>query len=170
MSVFLLICAVIFALLSWRSFVLEQEASLPMQDRLCHEIHGRNLSAVKKLLKAGANPNSPNRLGLYPIFCAAENDDSGEIIRALVEAGVNINSRDKHGWTPLIFAVDVAIDSANQSKRKMIDWKVVGVLLDLGASPELAESNGKTFFDLVSEYGPDARESLDDFLKKRQGG
>ncbi|MCC9606235.1 ankyrin repeat domain-containing protein [Blastopirellula sp. JC732] len=147
-----------------------EETPESLEDSLVHEVWRQDLAAVQRLLDAGANPNIPGRNCSSAIMCAGENDETGEIVRALVAAGADVNLQDDSGWTPLHQAVDMAIDGANQMDRTEIDWTTVGVFLELGANPNLADKYGRTVADIASAYGDNAKQSFDDFLRTRGAG
>ena len=56
-----------------------------------------NSWAIAPLLKAGANPNTPNRNGRTPIFCVTNPED----VMTLIEGGANFAFEDNYGSTPL---------------------------------------------------------------------
>jgi ankyrin repeat protein len=138
-----------------------------LEDALVHEVWRQDLAAIRRLLAAGANPNRPGRAWSSAIACAGENDETGDIARCLVAAGADINLQDEHGQTPLHWAVDMAIDGAIQADRPKINWHVVGVFLDLGANPQIRDQGGRTVHDWAANYGPEAQQSFEDFLKSR---
>ncbi len=148
---------------------METEPST-LQDELIHAVGRQDMLEVQRLIAAGANPNSPGSVWSSAIACAGENDETGEIVRALVHAGANVNIQDESGRTPLHQAVDVAIDGTIQQGLSEIDWTVVGVLLELGADPSIPDNDGKTIADLASMYGYNARRSFDDFMHDRSRG
>jgi len=122
----------------------------PLEDALVHEVARQDLPAVQRLLDAGANPNLPGQAWSSAIACAGENDETGEIVRALVASGADVNIQDECGWTPLHHAVDMAIDGTIQQNLEEIDWTVVGVYLDLGADPSTRNKDGETIADVAS--------------------
>jgi len=131
---------------------------------------GRNdLVAIHRLLKSGANPNLPGRAWSSAIACAGENDETGDVVRALVAGGADINIQNEKGLTPLHYAVDIAIDGTIQSRLETIDWSVVGVFLDLGADPNIRDARGETVYDTASAYGYNACRSFEDFMRSRAG-
>jgi len=138
-----------------------------LEDDLVHAVWRQDLAEVQRLLQAGAHPNRPGRAWSSAIACAGENDRTGDMVRCLVLAGADINIQDEQGQTPLHWAVDVAVDGAIQTGRDKIDWRVVGVLLDLGANLKIPDQCGRTAEDLVANYGAAARQSFDGFLKAR---
>jgi len=139
-----------------------------LEDSLVHEVWRQDIRAIKKLLELGANPNATGRTWASAILCAGENDKTGEIASLLVSAGANINMQDQYGQTPLHFAVDVAIDGATQQNLPQIDWRAVGVFLDLGADPTIRDDRGKTAMDFVFGSGEYAKKSFDEFMNARR--
>ena len=146
---------------------MTEESHATLEDALVHEVWRQDLSAVQRLLNSGANPNLPGRAWSSAIACAGENDETGEIVRALVAAGADLNIQDDYGRTPLHHAVDMAIDGTIQNNLDEIDWTVVGVYLDLGAEPNIPDKNGKTIADVASAYGHDAKRSFENFMRTR---
>lgn len=144
---------------------MTDEPHQTLEDSLVHEVCRHDLTAVQRLLAAGANPNRPGRAWSSAIACAGENDETGDIVRFLVAAGADINLQDEHGQTPLHWAVDMAIDGAIQADRPEIDWRVVGVFLELGGNPDIRDISGRTVHGLAANYGPAAQQSFEDFLK-----
>jgi len=138
------------------------------EDALVREVWRQDLSAIQRLLKAGANPNLPGRAWSSAIACAGENDETGNVVRTLVASGADINIRNDQGLTPLHYAVDTAIDGAIQQNLEAINWSVVAVLLDLGADPNIRDMRGKTVYDVASAYGYNSRRSFDDFMSTRE--
>lgn len=139
-----------------------------LEDALVHEVWRQDLVAIQRLLNAGANPNCPGRTWSSAIACAGENDETGEILRCLVAAGADINLQDEQGQTPLHWAIDIAVDGAAQTGRPEIEWRVVGVCLDLGANLEIQDRMGRTVHDLVGNYGAEALRSFHHFLTTRR--
>ena len=149
---------------------MAEEAHAALEGALVHEVWRQDLSAIQQLLHAGANPNLPGRAWSSAIACAGENDETGDIVRLLVAAGADVNIQDEHGQTPLHHAVDMAIDGAIQRDLDEIDWTVVGVFLELGANPNLADKTGKAIADIVSAYGDHAKKSFDEFIRSHCAG
>ncbi len=58
------------------------------------------LESVRWLLDRGMNPNTPNKLNIYPLHHAA-NDGSKHIVDALLEAGANPNALNADNVSPL---------------------------------------------------------------------
>ena len=146
---------------------MTKETLATLEDALVHEVWRQDLFEVHRLLNASANPNLPGRTWSSAIACAGENDEVGNIVRALVAAGAKLNIRDEYGRTPLHHAVNVAIDGTIQQNLDEIDWTVVGVFLELGADPNISDKTGKTISDVATAYGLNARRSLNDFMRTR---
>ncbi len=132
-------------------------------DRL---IASGNVADVESMLDMGTDINAENPRGWTPLLSACEHEQP-DIIRLLVARGANINHADSNGWTPLHNAIDVAIDGAIQTRSPKVDWQCVGVLLDLGADPNLKCNHGKTPFSIIDDYGINARSSFDEFTRQR---
>ncbi len=137
-----------------------------LEDQLVHSIWRQDRRTVARLLMEGADPNAPGRSWSSSIACAGENDETGEIVRLLVEAGADLDLQDHNGWTPLMHAVDGAIDGAVQGNTS-INWLPVQVVLSLGANHLQGDHAGRTVFDLADLYGPRARVALESALSNR---
>lgn len=86
---------------------------------------------VELLLKRGASVTTCNARGCSALSCAAAAGHS-RLVADLVAAGADVNHRDDTGRTPLLLAVE-----RGQHVR------TTRVLLDAGASPELAAADGR---------------------------
>ena len=78
-----------------------------------------------------------------------------DIVRALVQYGADIDRRDSYGQTPLHIAVDIDVDSRVQAFKEPDDvtFETARLLIELGASPQLADNKGRTPRDLAAGYG-----------------
>ena len=88
---------------------------------------------LRALLKHGANPNVPNRLGETPLF-AALGADTRDNFDLLLNAGADIHARASDGST-LLHAAAAAIN----------DFAAVPRLLKLGVDPAARNRLGYTF-------------------------
>ncbi|XP_008551404.1 nuclear factor NF-kappa-B p100 subunit isoform X2 [Microplitis demolitor] len=61
---------------------------------------------VRTLLSLGANPNTSDNHGSYPLHEAVKRPQSWECVDALLEAKADFNVRDDTGWTPLQLAAE----------------------------------------------------------------
>ncbi len=91
---------------------------------------------VRKLLQAGADPNTADREGLTPLHLAVQSD-SPETVHYLLEAKADPNAADKDGATALHYA------ARNRSPD------VAQRLLDAGADPNTADREGRTPIDVA---------------------
>lgn len=86
-------------------FLLQQKISVSRPDK-----HGntplhravRNISIVRKLLKAGANVDSINASGQSPLHIAAQENER-EVCIELLAAGADPSVKDKDGYTPITY-------------------------------------------------------------------
>ncbi len=63
-----------------------------------------DLSEVRRLLAAGADPGAADDTGWTPLHFAAQGQHA-TVAQALLVAGANVDARDSHGNTPLSKAV-----------------------------------------------------------------
>jgi ankyrin repeat protein len=98
--------------------------------------------AVKYLIKAGAQVNSPskNSLGVTPLQSAVAGGHL-EITRLLLEAGANPNARERSGQTPLHTAVQNG------------DIEIVRSLIFGGADLEAIDANQEKPLDIALKSG-----------------
>ena len=108
--------------------------------------HG-NISAVKKLLKAGADPNKKNARGLTPLHQAAYWGET-EIVELLLKAGADPNADNGLGWTPLHSA---AISGGRALRSREID-----LLVKQGALDSRPDKHGWTARDYMTLWQKDA--------------
>ena len=134
-----------------------------------HTLHSaatvNNLSAVKKLLATGADPNArymppvPDEYGMLPLYAVIEegleiastplhaavrypSDGRLEVVQELLEAGANPNARTVGGFTPLHAAV-----------RWGSELEVVQALLAAGANPNARTVGGSTPLHAAVRWG-----------------
>ena len=109
--------------------------------------------AIRHLLKAGADPNRADFLGVTPLM-EVENPEN---VKALIDAGADVNAKGPRDKTPLMFArnydvakllLDAGADAKAMSRRQngplvyasTVPW--VQMLLDAGADPNAKDING----------------------------
>lgn len=100
---------------------------------------------VKLLLKAGADPQQPDASGKGPIVYAA-GKGYNDILQLLIEAGADVNRVYGNGLTPLMWA-------SGHSNDVPVDEGVAAVklLLDRGASLDVADNRGRTALMIAAE-------------------
>ena len=94
------------------------------------------MGVVKILLEHGADANLSVRGFRMSLFCACENGHL-DIASLLLEYGADINCVDNLCETPLIVAV----------RYRRLDKDLVQLLLERGADPTIADSDGLTALD-----------------------
>ena len=100
---------------------------------------------VREFLQAGFDVNGRDPRGFTPLMFAGGDIDS---IRLLIEAGADINARDDmNGATPLI-----AYLGCMYPARKF--EKVIRLLLDAGADPNIKTKQGWSALDLANNGRP----------------
>lgn len=108
-----------------------------------------DVERVRRILAAGADVNSRNRMGVTALFFAADTRNPA-LIELLISAGADVNSADRDGWTPLMLAARVGDAAATR------------ILLKYGARVNATDWQGMTPLHLaVLGVGhPNAREQL----------
>ncbi|MEN6389040.1 MAG: ankyrin repeat domain-containing protein [Syntrophomonas sp.] len=106
--------------------------------QLHNAIYYQDLSRVKSLLQAGANPNSTsmvldvNMPALYhSVWMASGEDNHNNIIKALLEAGADPNGTINNGATALMYVAPLDLD-------------VVKILVEAGANVNARDKKGHT--------------------------
>lgn len=94
---------------------------------------------VKKLLEAGADPDTEEAFG--PVILIALLLGHTLIARLLVEAGADVNVTDQKLWTPLHWAA------------KFGDEELIGLIVEAGGDLLALDGEGRTPLDVMSEYG-----------------
>ncbi len=71
-------------------------------------LHVSILAGKRKLIQAflqhGANPNQPDRYGVFALILALEQEQAAELIPVLLAHGANPDQQDTFGATPLMYA------------------------------------------------------------------
>ncbi|TXI19622.1 MAG: ankyrin repeat domain-containing protein [Nitrosomonas sp.] len=92
----LFVCAVVFLCSSLT-------ASAGIQDDFIWAVEKGNLTDVTKLLKKGANPDTPSREGYTPLMIAAQTMNL-KLAGLLIDAGADLRIRNKYGETAIMLA------------------------------------------------------------------
>ena len=96
----------------------------------------KNLYAVDKVLKKGANMNEPDSNNLHiPISWAIIQNDVS-LLQVLLDNGVDVNAKGKFG-NPVLF----------KAMYKCKSFETIALLLANGANPYIKNKRGKTVFD-----------------------
>ena len=111
-------------------------------DRLVAAAAARDKAAVRVLLDAGVDPDTPRADGATALLWAAHRNDL-DLVDLLLEAGAGVNAADDHGVTPLQRA-------AENASLAMIDR-----LLAAGADVDAAQTSGLTALMIAARTGDD---------------
>lgn len=97
----------------------------------------KSFENVQVLIKAGADVNARNKLGITPLMKVAGHANAPfhfEIMRELIEAGADVNTVSKGHWTALMYA---AANTANTSSIEAVKF-----LIQNGADVHYITPNG----------------------------
>jgi hypothetical protein len=138
-----------------------------LHDRLIDAIFRGRIRDVNRCLdeRAEVNGMTTAEKGWWTPLGQAAEQQNAEIIQLLVARGADVNCRNADGLSPLHFAVDIAIDAAQQAGCKQIDWSQVRLLLSLGANPLIEDNRGETAFQIPHGYGVWAEQQFNQFIK-----
>ena len=101
-------------------------------------VRNRDPEFTRALLAAGADPNSPGADNKPPIHEAIYQDNPAHI-SLLAVAGADLNAV-WGGATPVMFALSIG------------QWEQAKILIDLGASLDFKNHNGKTALDRACRF------------------
>ena len=102
-----------------------------LNDELIDAAKRGDISAVRKLIAKGANPNAVNNSSITPLLAACYYGHH-LVVAELVSKNADVNFKNEDDHTPLHFAV----------MEKQV--QVLEILLKHGANPEVFESDGLT--------------------------
>jgi ankyrin repeat protein len=136
-----------------------------------------NATAIKQLIKDGANPNTPGIMLFTPLHIATLKENI-EIMKILIAAGADVNARASNGATALFPAstpeimnlllengADINIqDYTGQTPLNnaadIRDYDKVKYLLEKGANPLIKDNNGHTPLDNAAIDDEDIKKLL----------
>lgn len=112
-----------------------------------------NVGEVKRLLRAGADPDIADKRGLTPLHQAAYWGES-EIVGLLLKAGAAPNLDNGQGWTPLHSA---ALAGGMKSRKE-----IIAQLKAAGGKDDITDKHGWSARDYMSlwEENADAAQKL----------
>jgi ankyrin repeat protein len=120
----------------------------PVEDffRLCaYGKHDEVIAAIKN----GADVNSRAPDGASPLIVVVRASPNPlPAMRILIENGADVNIQDNDGMTALIYS---ALGDQLGMRKKGDPEKVIALLLDSGANPDLKNVKGKTALDFAVE-------------------
>ena len=166
--------AVVYGKLEVCKILLEAGATL--DSTLLHiSIFRLNLSILKFLLDAGADPNALNHNEETPLHSAARFTRNTEVFRMLLEAGADPNVKDGFTLTPLHHAAlvdlrdvivlfleygaDINVQGKNGDTALSFAisdgyYDLVKLLLEKGADPYIEAKNGMNAFAQAKKESP----------------
>jgi ankyrin repeat protein len=138
-----------------------------MSMELINAVNAGEISAVKRMLAAGADVNSRDAEGVTLLMLAAHSGDMA-MVKTLIKSGADVNVCDDRGWSALAKAV-----YNPEMKCGFVD--VVNTLIEAGANIEAAIGYGVRPLMLAAGYGEtDVVEALlkagADVLARNEGG
>jgi ankyrin repeat protein len=137
--------------------LLERHANLDAQDgdgttALMFAVwHGRT-SLVKRLLDAGADPNSSRKLGKETALLLAAGQKDPNILQMLLDKGAHVNVADRSGLTPLMRAAMGGSLDFNLNTRGRIALPIhVKLLIEHGADVNAQDDRNNTALSFALE-------------------
>lgn len=126
-------------------------SSFSAEDKLVLAVENDNISAAKKLLKSGADPEIRSRYGISAVYRAADNANT-ELLIMFVENGIDPNYTCGEDITLL------GIACRNQ------DNEAVRCLLEAGADPDYSAGNCVPAIHYAAAYDKDYNYELVEML------
>lgn len=105
-----------------------------------------DIAISKLLLQHGADPNIPDKNGSSPLHFAAQ-AGYADIVELLLKNGAKVNERSGGHNTALAFACGYGAKSLHHPNAK-----VVALLLEHGADPNIPDKNGNTPLKIAQTY------------------
>lgn len=85
----------------------------------------------------------------------ALNGDDPELLASVIRTGADVNIDLGDGWTPLHYAMDLAIDGMIQNERELpypAALEMIRLLVTNGADLQQRNGEGKTALDAINTY------------------
>jgi len=112
------------------------------QSKLDYYIEKNNIKAVRRLLKKGANADSPNKNGLTPLHIAVILQNR-ELLETLIENNANVNALSTcHGHEGQTALHILAKPSGSSNHDNWDDIAIAKFLLQHGANPNIRAVDG----------------------------
>ena len=111
--------------------------------RLRYAIYIGDVSLIRKIIDAGADPNERSKEGWTPLHGAISGNKRHEIIKTLIECGADPNARTMDGRTPLHTL-------ASKHKSSDINYLNIRELVKGGANTMIPDNNGMIPLDYAS--------------------
>ncbi len=119
-----------------------------MSAQLIENVLSGDVTAVTKMLKAGADVETRDSAGATLLMMAAYAGDL-DMVKTLLAADARVNANDEHGWTPLM-------KSAHNAEQDRGFAEVAQALIDAGANVEAPIGYGVRPLMLAAGYGETA--------------
>jgi hypothetical protein len=106
-------------------------------------------AVIEYLIKAGANPDAEDKMGVTPLHRAVRTRCAAAV-RALLANGADALRKNGRGSTPLHLAVqNTGRGGSGSAASREQQGKIILLLLDHGASPLDRDSSGKAVKDCI---------------------
>lgn len=118
----------------------------------------RHFDVIRYLIASGASPEIPDISGNTALHHACTPPLArADVAKVLLENGANVNTQNRFGEVPLFFSFQGG------------DVPVVNVLMEHGASLDIADSNGDSPRKMCLIYGAEVTAAVQRWERKRRG-
>lgn len=146
------------------------------QSAIFHSIRNIMPVTLKKLIKAGADPNlvvPVNGERLTPLYFSVYHLKNAELVRILLDGGARVDEFNKKNWTPLMAAVfnndekmvKILLDNGADVKRvgpktwtalhfaaRENEYTIARMLIEAGANPDAEDIWSRTPLNVAKEH------------------